>query len=57
MEQLTKQQTALLNQKQALQRMPHYSEKAIDILDEQLSGLAQSLAQLEKHLRIAPPAL
>lgn len=50
-EQLTKQQTALLNQKQALQLMPNYSKKAVDVIDEQLIGLQQSLAQLEQHLQ------
>lgn len=50
-EQLTKQQTALLNQKQALQLMPNYSHKAIDVLDQQLNHLQQSLIQLEKHLQ------
>jgi hypothetical protein len=31
--------------------MPNYREKAVDILDEQLISLGQSLAQLEKHLQ------
>lgn len=51
MEQLTKQQTALLNQKQALQLMPHYSHKAVEIIDVQLIGLQQGLADLEKQLQ------
>jgi transposase len=50
-EQLTKQQTALLNQKQALQLMPHYSQKALEVIDQQLIGLQQGLAELEKQLQ------
>ncbi len=50
-EQLTKQQTALLNQKQALQLRPHYSQKAVEVIERQLIGLQENLAQLEKHLQ------
>lgn len=50
-EQLTRQQTALLNQKQALQLMPHYSQKAVAVIDGQLIGLQQGLAELEKQLQ------
>jgi len=46
LEQFTQPQTALLNQKQALQLMPHPSSKALAVIDEQLA----SMADLEKHL-------
>jgi transposase len=50
-EQLSKQQTALLNQKQALQLMPHYSEKAVEVIEQQLIGLQRSLAELDQYLQ------
>jgi transposase len=50
-EQLTKQQTALLNQKQALQLMPNYSQKAVEVIEQQLIGLQRSLAELDQHLQ------
>jgi transposase len=50
LEAFTKEQTALLNQKQALQLMPGSSSKALAAIDEQLASLQASMADLEKHL-------
>ncbi len=49
-EQLSKQQTALLNQKQSLQWMPRPSSKALTAINEQLAALKASMADLEAHL-------
>ena len=46
LEQLTKPQTALLNQKQALQLMPHPSSKALAVIDVQLADLEKHPGQL-----------